>query len=114
MSLYEDAVPPTHGSLKGRLGELEQEPRVWACGTTTGVADLEVSKNFLAMSAAARGRAPGCAALRRGALSTLTTGVLSILANLSLLQQATYKEEKMFILSLARSLIRSFACSQNI
>jgi len=49
VSLYEDAVPPTHGSLKGRLGELEQEPRVWACGTTTGVADLEVSKNFLAM-----------------------------------------------------------------
>jgi hypothetical protein len=40
VSLYHDAVPPTHGSLKGRLGELEQE---------FGLTDPDISKNFLAM-----------------------------------------------------------------
>jgi hypothetical protein len=40
VSLYEDAVPPTHGSLKGRLGELEQE---------FGLVDPEISKNFMTM-----------------------------------------------------------------
>jgi hypothetical protein len=40
VSLYDDAVPPTHGSLKGRLGELEQE---------LGLNDPDISKNFMAM-----------------------------------------------------------------
>ena len=38
--MYDDAVPPTHGSLKGRLGELEQE---------LGLNDPDISKNFMAM-----------------------------------------------------------------